>query len=79
MFSNTIFFVSGVTWNGCIDQHQSPSKKMLFGSFAFSIWHVLVFPTPMHPPIRYNFFNISFPPKPNVNANSDKIFQLLCF
>ena len=34
--------VSAVTWKGSASQHQSPSKKTLFGSSLFSRWHTVV-------------------------------------
>ncbi len=60
IFSMTMAFVSSVTWNGCISQHQSPSSRALLGSSIFNSRHTVLFPTPMVPPIKYSVFIFSF-------------------
>src|ERR1700683_4907239 len=52
----TIAFVSSVTTNGCIFQHQSPSRNTFLGSIFCSSPHVAVLPTPIVPPTIIRFF-----------------------
>ena len=61
MFPSTSAFVSPVTRKGCMSQHQSPSRKAQLSSRRFNIWHTVVFPTPIAPPIMYSFFISTVP------------------
>src|SRR3984885_8695508 len=56
MLLSTIAFVSSVTTNGRIYQHQSPSRNTFLGIFFWISRHVFVFPTPAVPPTIIRFF-----------------------
>lgn len=57
MLSITIFFVSAVTTKGLESQHQSPSRNTQSGNIVFRKRQTVDFPTPIVPPIIYNFFD----------------------
>lgn len=57
MLSITIFFVSAVTMKGLESQHQSPSRNTQSGNIVFRKRQTVDFPTPIVPPIIYNFFD----------------------
>src|ERR1700733_12639865 len=52
----TIAFVSSVTTNGCISQHQSPSRNTFLGRIFCSSRHVAVLPPPIVPPTIMRLF-----------------------